>query len=59
VEAELKASYPDAHIELIKGSNGIFDVVCNGKLAYSKDHTKEHRFPKEGEVSELIKQEIG
>lgn len=59
MEAELRADYPDAHIELIQGSGGIFDVTCDGKLTYSKQQTPEHRFPDAGEVSTLIKQTRG
>ncbi len=56
MEAELKAKYPDATVQLIKGSGGIFDVVCDGKLIYSKDRTQ--RFPNKGEVSKLIEKEL-
>jgi len=55
VEAELKASYPDAEITLHKGSGGIFDVKCNGKLIYSKQALEERRFPHDGEITQLIK----
>jgi selT/selW/selH-like putative selenoprotein len=58
VEAELKVSYPDSKVELIKGSGGIFDVKWNGKLIYSKQNIKGQRFPNEGEISQLIKKEI-
>jgi selT/selW/selH-like putative selenoprotein len=59
VEAELKANYPDSNIELIKGSGGIFDVECNGKLIYSKQDIEGQRFPNAGEITKLIKQEMG
>jgi selT/selW/selH-like putative selenoprotein len=59
VEAELKANYPDSNITLIKGGGGIFDVTCNGKVIYSKHHIEGQRFPKEGEITGLIEQEIG
>jgi selT/selW/selH-like putative selenoprotein len=59
VEAELKANYPDANIELIEGSGGIFDVECNGKLIYSKQNIEGQRFPNAGEIAKLIKQEMG
>jgi len=59
VEAELKANYPDSNIQLIKGGGGIFDVKCNGKLIYSKQNIAGERFPKEGEITRLIKQEMG
>ena len=59
VEAELKANYPDAKIELIEGSGSIFDVECNGKLIYSKQNIEGQRFPNAGEIAKLIKQEMG
>jgi selT/selW/selH-like putative selenoprotein len=54
VEAELKAKYPDARVELIKGSGGIFDVLCDDRLIYSKHRTR--RFPDAGEVGTLIEE---
>lgn len=39
--------------ELIKGRGGIFDVVADGKLVYSKHATG--RFPEESEVVEAIR----
>ncbi|MFL2749551.1 MAG: Rdx family protein [bacterium] len=39
--AELKSK--GVSVDLIKGSNGIFDVEINGKLVYSKRNTR--RFP--------------
>jgi len=59
VEAELKASYPDSTIRLLRGGGGIFDVKCNGVLVYSKQNTKGQRFPAEGEISRLIKDKTG
>jgi selenoprotein W-related protein len=37
---------------LTKGSGGVFDVVVDGKLVYSKKETG--RFPAPGEVPKLI-----
>lgn len=37
---------------LTKGSGGIFDVVVDGKLVFSKKETG--RFPEPGEVPRLI-----
>ena len=37
---------------LIEGSGGVFTVVVDGKLIYSKKETG--RFPNEGEITELI-----
>jgi selT/selW/selH-like putative selenoprotein len=58
VEAEIKASYPDANIKLIAGGGGIFDVKCNGKLIYSKQNIEGKRFPNVGEITGLIRQTI-
>ena len=38
--------------ELIRGSNGIFDVVADGNLIYSKHRTG--RFPEEEEILTLL-----
>jgi selT/selW/selH-like putative selenoprotein len=59
VEAELKVNYPDLKIELIRGSGGIFDVKCDGKLVYSKKSIPGQRFPDKGEIARLIKKEMG
>ncbi|MBI5199418.1 MAG: hypothetical protein HZA09_05310 [Nitrospirae bacterium] len=40
-------------VELIEGSNGVFDVTVDGKLIFSKD--KLYRFPDEGEITKLIR----
>ena len=39
--------------ELIEGSNGIFDVVANGKLIFSKD--EEQRFPEHEEIISALR----
>jgi predicted Rdx family selenoprotein len=59
VEAELKAHYPDSKITLIQGGGGIFDVKCDGKLIYSKQNIEGRRFPNAGEITKLVRQEIG
>ncbi len=55
----MKATYPDSNIKLIEGGGGIFEVKCNGKLIYSKLNIEGQRFPDEGEITRLIKQELG
>ena len=50
VSAELKSK--GVSVELIKGSNGVFDVEIDGKLVYSKRNTG--RFPNHGELLTLI-----
>ena len=49
--AELKDAF-GVKAELIESSGGIFDVIVDGKLVYSKQETG--RFPDEGEVVELM-----
>ena len=51
--AELKKDL-GAEVELIAGKGGVFDVVADGKVIYSKANTG--RFPKPGEVTALMKQ---
>lgn len=38
---------------LRRGAGGVFDVIVDGALVYSKDRTG--RFPEAGEVSSLIR----
>jgi selT/selW/selH-like putative selenoprotein len=59
VEAELRTHYPDLNIKLVEGGGGIFDIKCNGKLIYSKQNIEGRRFPNEGEITKLLKQEVG
>ena len=39
--------------ELIRGTNGVFDVVADGTLVFSKHATG--RFPDHGEVEQAIR----
>jgi len=39
-------------VELIKGSNGVFDVEIDGNMVYSKRYSG--RFPNPGELLTLI-----
>jgi selT/selW/selH-like putative selenoprotein len=57
VEAELKESYPDSNVTLVQSSGGIFDVKCDGKLIFSKHDESMQRFPDDGEITKLIRQE--
>ena len=43
----------DVDPELIKGDSGVFDIVVDGKLIYSKDETG--RFPEHDEVLSQLK----
>ena len=48
----LLAKAPDAEIKLTKGLNGIFDIVVDGDLRYSKHETG--RFPSDEEVQAVL-----
>ena len=50
VSDELKSK--GIKVDLIKGSNGVFDVDIDGKVVYSKHTTG--RFPNQGELLMLI-----
>jgi hypothetical protein len=60
VEAEVKAGFGEAQVELVEGDEGVFDVVVGGKTIFSRgggDFGK--RFPRVGEIPDLIRREIG
>jgi selenoprotein W-related protein len=42
-----------ASVELLASSGGVFEVVVDGKLLFSKKNL--NRFPEEGEVFHLIR----
>ena len=42
-----------AEVKLVKGSGGVFDVVVDGRLLFSKHETG--RFPEPGELPRLVK----
>jgi len=44
--------------ELIGGYGGIYDIKVDGKMIFSKDQSG-GRFPKKGEILELLNQEKG
>ncbi len=50
---ELKKAF-DVEATLTAGSGGIFDVLVDGRLVYSKADTG--RFPRPGEVTDQLKQ---
>jgi predicted Rdx family selenoprotein len=59
VEAEVKADFGDAQVELVEGDDGVFDVVVDGKTVFSRGGDFGKRFPRVGETSDLIRREIG
>jgi selT/selW/selH-like putative selenoprotein len=42
--------------ELIQGSGGVFDVVADGELIFSKH--KENRFPEHEEILEALRKKV-
>jgi selenoprotein W-related protein len=44
----------DVDIELVAGSNGIFDVSLDGNMIYSK--SEQGRFPQPAEIIKLIEE---
>jgi selenoprotein W-related protein len=51
--AELKKAFPGIDAKLVPSSGGIFDVVVDGKLIFSKKAVGRHAKP--GEVVERLK----
>ncbi len=51
MSAEIRAVI-DAEIDLVAGSGGVFDVVCDSKLLFSK--FIDHRFPEPDEIAALL-----
>ncbi len=49
---ELKQKY-NAEIELIAGSNGVYDITVDGKMIFSKSAIG--RFPDSNEIASKIK----
>jgi len=50
--AEIKAAFPEAEVELISGSGGVFEVVVDGDLVFSKKALDRHA--EAGEVLTLV-----
>lgn len=42
MEARIEEEFPDAEVELIESSGGVFEVECDGELIYSKKRTGRH-----------------
>ena len=55
--AEIKEVFPDAEIELIASGGGVFEVVVDGELVFSKKALDRHAEP--GEVLQLVKESQG
>ena len=52
LEAELKQNFPYMEISLISSGGGVFEIVLDGKLIFSKKAI--NRFPEKGEVVRII-----
>ena len=52
LESELEQNYPDAEIKLVSSGGGVFEVMVNGNLIFSKKSLD--RFPEKGEIVNLI-----
>jgi selenoprotein W-related protein len=48
----LKQTYPDAEIQLVQSSGGVFEVTVNGEVVFSKKASGRHAKP--GEVLQAV-----
>jgi selenoprotein W-related protein len=55
VAAEIRGEFPEAEVQLIEGSGGVFEVVADGKLVFSKRKLGRHAQP--GEVVGLVRKQ--
>ncbi len=42
LEARIREAFPDATVELVESSGGVFEVSRDGRLIYSKKRTGRH-----------------
>ncbi len=56
LEVELKSKFSNLKTELISSGGGVFEVVLDGKLIFSKKSLD--RFPEKDEIEKLIKQNL-
>ena len=56
LEEYLKARYKEADIKLISSGGGVFEVMIEDKLIFSKKSLG--RFPEHQEIDKLIKQNL-
>jgi len=54
--AEIEQAYPDAAVELLDSSGGVFEVTVDGALVFSKKRLGRHAEP--GEVLGLIERRL-
>jgi selenoprotein W-related protein len=55
--AEIQAAYPDADVELVTSSGGVYEVTLDGELVFSKSQLGRHAEP--GEVFGIIQARLG
>ena len=48
LESEIKQKFPSSEITLIPSGGGVFEIVLNGQLIFSKKAL--NRFPEKGEI---------
>ena len=53
LKSALLSEFPGLEIKLVEGSHGIFEVMFNGEVVFSKDTAG--RFPEELEIVETLK----
>jgi selenoprotein W-related protein len=51
--AEIQQAFPEAEVQLIPSSGGVFEVTVDGTLVFSKKALRRHAQP--GEVVELMR----
>jgi selT/selW/selH-like putative selenoprotein len=51
--AEIRRAFPDADAQLVPSSGGVFEVMVDGTLVFSKKALRRHAQP--GEVVDLIR----
>ena len=54
--AEVEEAYPDAEMNLVEASGGLFEVTVDGDLVFSKKDLGRHA--EEGEVLRLIREHV-
>ena len=57
VAEEIKKQYPQVEVESVPSSGGVFDIVVDGEIIFSKE--KKGFFPKKGEIVSLIAKKYG
>lgn len=55
--AEIQSTYPDAEVQLIESSGGVYEVTLDGELVFSKRQLGRHAEP--GEVFRIIQEQLG